>query len=194
MSTDTLERLLTQYDNEHATYKGLLQTLSLTAATGAAGAAGAAGTGAGASTLTSIITSQANLNALYTQIQNELEALGPLVDQNKASNNSIRQTIGINAPSLQARILNMQNKFAELKTELDKPIELEGNYQIAQTSMKSNFIKYILYLFFAIFVLGCLCLLYLYPSIEYLDTFIMALAAIVIIYYTYDYFQRQHVQ
>jgi hypothetical protein len=75
---------------------------------------------------------------------------------------------------------------------LEEPAKLDGNYEMSEIIQKSNFFKYILYLFFAIFVVACLGLLYFFPTAAYLDMFIMILAAIIIIYYSYDYFENRN--
>ena len=113
----------------------------------------------------------------------------------QANNNRIANQVATSsgASILSRQIDAMNTSYHALQTELLKPIELDGNFEVIQLKTESNFIKYMLYLFFAIFVIGCLCSLYFFPAALYLDMFILSLALIIGAYYCYEYFQTNNV-
>ena len=139
------------------------------------------------------------LTKLYTQINNQATTLDSLVKKATPYSDANRGIMSAGAPALMAQINEMNASFEALqdklnnKTDAYKFEELESSFEVAQTTTSSNFIKYMLYLFSAIFVLACLCLLYFFPSVAYLDMFILSLAIIIIVYYAYDYFQTRKI-
>jgi hypothetical protein len=137
------------------------------------------------------------LMKLYTEINRLATTLDSLVKKATPYSDANRGIMSAGAPALMAQINEMNASFEELqkklnnKTDAYKFEELTSSFEVSQTITSSNFIKYMLYLFSAIFVLACLCLLYFFPSVAYLDMFILSLAIIIIVYYAYDYFQTR---
>ena len=64
-------------------------------------------------------------------------------------------------------------------------------YEEEDLKTNSNFIKNMLYILFALFVIGCLVMIHLNPTEGKLDMFIMALGVIILVYYIYNYFQTR---
>lgn len=137
------------------------------------------------------------LMKLYTEINRLATTLDSLVKKATPYSDANRGIMSAGAPALMAQINAMNASFEELQEKLNnntdafKFKELTSRFEVSQTITSSNFIKYMLYLFSAIFVLACLCLLYFFPSVAYLDMFILSLAIIIIVYYAYDYFQTR---
>lgn len=128
----------------------------------------------------------------YTQINQNSTNLVNLIDTVDLTNNANRVRMDSGATKLLEKIAELQTTHSELVIRMsDNPNMLEGNYETSQLTTRSNFVKYVFYLLFAIVVVGCLCLLYFFPSAVYLDMFILALAGIIIVYYSYDYFQNR---
>jgi hypothetical protein len=142
---------------------------------------------------TAISNAQITLNSLYTQINTNAMSLTSLIEQVMPIGNGNRAKVDASVANLLEKIDEMQKTYHDFNTLLiDEPSKLDGNYELSNIKTNSNFFKYILYLFFAIFVIGCLSLLHFFPSSAYLDMFIMALAAIIIVYYGYDYFENRN--
>ena len=137
------------------------------------------------------------LMKLYTEINRLATTLDSLVKKATPYSDANRGIMSAGAPALMAQINAMNASFEELQEKLNnntdafKFKESTSMFEVSQTITSSNFIKYMLYLFSAIFVLACLCLLYFFPSVAYLDMFILSLAIIIIVYYAYDYFQTR---
>ena len=85
----------------------------------------------------------------------------------------------------------MNTEFVNLTAELNKPSELDGNYEVAQIKTTSSFMKKLLYFLLVIIVVGCLVMLKISPTEGKLDMFILGLGVIILVYYIYDYFQKR---
>jgi hypothetical protein len=146
-----------------------------------------------------IVNDKVALDNLYSEINTKVSAINNLINEIKSFGDANRSRVDINSTDLLKKLDEMTRSYEKLTENLMDPNsldqkmeELDGNYEESQIKTDSNFIKYMFYLFFAIFIIGCLCLLYFFPSIENLDMFILALAAIIIVYYAYDYFQTRN--
>ena len=138
-----------------------------------------------------IDTLKSQLNTIYNNIHDEAAKLVTLAPTMNSTNLATRQIVDSGASNLSSKIDALDDSYRKLMDKLQEPIKLDGNYEISKIKTSANFINYMLSLLFAIFVLICLCLLHFYPTLVYLDMFIMALAAIIIAYYGYDYFENR---
>jgi len=108
--------------------------------------------------------------------------------------NNILPMIKTNKAQTDASVLSFLNDFekmnAEFKAlaiELNKPIELEGNYEMTRIKTTANFGHYVLFLICTIFIFGCLIYVFNNPEVGNIDLFILALAVIILAYYLYMY-------
>jgi hypothetical protein len=131
---------------------------------------------------------------MFRQINNNSKNLTTLTNVVEPINDANRARVTADASNLLQQIQALQDSYSTLIETQSKnnPLQLEGNYEMTKLTVKSNFIKHMFYIVFAIIVVGCLCLLYFFPSTVYLDMFILTLAGIIIIYYAYDYFQNRN--
>ena len=67
---------------------------------------------------------------------------------------------------------------------------LDGDYESASIFQKEKFFKYVIFLIVTILVGTLLCLLLFKPDSELLDTFILVLAIILLVYYIYEYYSK----
>ena len=142
---------------------------------------------------TTLSNARITLESISAQLNSDITNLRTLIKQVVPKANANRARVDAGVGTLLAKIDEMQDVFNEYKQlVIDEPAQFDGNYEISKIKTKSNFFKYILYLFFAIFVIGSLCLLHFFPSSAYLDMFIMALAGVIIVYYGYDYFENRN--
>ena len=88
------------------------------------------------------------------------------------------------------KINDMNIAFTNLNTETLKPSELDGNYEVEQIKTKSNFMKHLFYIFFALILAGCLIFIHVAPSEGRLDMFILGLGVLILAYYIYDYYEK----
>ena len=180
---------------------------SSTTASGTTGSSTTGSSTAGSSTVTSNNTLQKaidnynttlsnariTLESISAQLNSDITNLRTLIKQVVPKANANRARVDAGVGTLLAKIDEMQDVFNEYKQlVIDEPAQFDDNYENSKIKTKSNFFKYILYLFFAIFVIGSLCLLHFFPSSAYLDMFIMALAGVIIVYYGYDYFENRN--
>ena len=85
----------------------------------------------------------------------------------------------------------MQSAFTDLNAAnlANDPTLLDGTYEEEELKTTSKFMRNILYILFAFFVIGCLVMIHFKPTEGKLDMFIMALGVIILVYYVYNYFQ-----
>ena len=127
------------------------------------------------------------LDELYGRIVQKIMALNSLVEKIAPKGTSNRAAIDANYANLLTQYHEMTKQYEELNTELNNKTDLlKGNYEVAQLSTTTNFLTYILYIFFAIFIIGCLIYVYMFPEAGNLDMFILALAVIILVYYIYE--------
>lgn len=86
---------------------------------------------------------------------------------------------------------NLKHTYAKLDEQLKKPLLLEGNYEISTIKVESRFSYYMLYIIFTLFIIGSLFIIFKNPEVGNLDTFILILAVMIIIYYIYEYIQMR---
>ena len=135
---------------------------------------------------------QANIAELDAQITQKINALNSLVSKVAPKGTANRAAIDANYTNILAQYTEMKSKYDELLTELQNPELLKGNYEVAQLTTNTKYFTYILYIFFTIFIIGCLIYLYMFPEAGNLDMFILALAVIIIVYYTYDVLLKKY--
>ena len=121
-----------------------------------------------------IISEINNINSLINRIS-------PRLDENRTKINS-------NVSKLINTFNVMNVEFDKLETELEKPVELNGHYEISKMKTSANYGNYIMFLLFAIFIIGCLIYIYKNPEGGNLDMFILGLALIILAYYLYEYY------
>ena len=121
-----------------------------------------------------IISELNNINSLINRIS-------PRIDENRTKINS-------NVSKLINTFNVMNVEFDKLEAELEKPIELIGHYEMSKMKTSANYGNYIMFLLFAIFIIGCLIYIYKNPEGGNLDMFILGLALIILAYYLYEYY------
>jgi len=131
-----------------------------------------------------IDTIYARISTLANTIHNSLIEVGREGNRNE-------ETIENNVTNLMNKINAMNVAFTNLKTETEKPSELDGNYEVAQIKTKSNFMKHLLYIIFALLIAGCLIFIQISPTEGRLDMFILGLGVIIFTYYVYDYYDKR---
>jgi hypothetical protein len=124
------------------------------------------------------------IKTLADTINSSLKLLAPTEQANSAA-------IQSNATNLINKINEMNTEFINLTAELNKPAELDGNYEFEQVKTTSNFMKKFLYFLLVIILVGCLVMLKIAPTEGKLDMFILGLGVIILVYYIYDYFQKR---
>ena len=88
------------------------------------------------------------------------------------------------------KINSMNTAFTNLRAEKEKPNELDGNYEVAETKTKSNFMKHLLYVLFGLILAGFLIFIHFFPTEGRLDMFILGLGVIILVYYIYEYYEK----
>ena len=133
---------------------------------------------------------------IYKEIV-EIKNLVKNILPNKVNNNA---EIGINSMKIEETILKIDDEMAKLayKTQqiMDNnpdydPELLEGKYQYTKLNTNTNFYKYVVYIFFALFIIVSLIYIYINPDETSLDMFIVSLAVFILMYYIYDYFKNK---
>ena len=167
-------------------------TNNVTNETAAVNAAAAARTAAEAyrSTLNNIKT---DIDLIYPKIQILTTTINSSLKQILPTETANSAAIQANATNLQSKINEMNAEFKNLSDKLAIPSELDGNYEVEQIKTTSNFMKKLLYIFFAIIVVGCLVMLTISPTEGKLDMFMLGLGVIVVAYYIYVYFQSRRI-
>ena len=156
--------------------------------------ADSSGNSAVLSAYTSTINSiKADIDKLYPKIMaiaTTIESSIQKVIPQEETNSAIIQT---NAVNLVNKIKAMNTEFIALNefNASNNPLEFDGNYEETKIKTTSHFMKYMLYIFFAIFIIVCLVMLNISPSESKLDMFILALGILIIMYYIYNYFQTR---
>ena len=133
-----------------------------------------------------IATVQTQMTTLESTINTSLQKIAP-----EEANYVAR--IQANSANLKNKITEMNTAFINLNIEkvATQQEELDGNYEVAELKTSSNFMKHMLYVLFALVVVGCLIHINISPTESKLDLFISALGGIILIYYGYDYFQTR---
>ena len=94
------------------------------------------------------------------------------------------------APLL-SQLNKLKTTYAELAVDLQKPVELEGNYEVSKIQVASNYSHFILFLLCTVFISVSLVYIFKNPEVGNLDMFILGLAVIILIYYIYEYIQKK---
>ena len=128
------------------------------------------------------------LNTKRSFIINELNNINSLINRISPRIDENRTKINSNVSKLINTFNVMNVEFDKLEAELEKPIELNGHYEMSKMKTSSNYGNYIMFLLFAIFIIGCLIYIYKNPEGGNLDMFILGLALIILAYYLYEYY------
>lgn len=142
--------------------------------------------------------SPSGLKQMRTNINNEVNDIYNLVKKIMPDKTNFQSAMVINVNKLIETMNQLKQteelyeaKKEKLKEETpnyDSEI-LEGNYQNTLFTSNSNFYKYIVYLFFTIFVFGSVIYIYMKPEESNLDMFMLAFALSILLYYIYDYYK-----
>jgi hypothetical protein len=129
-------------------------------------------------------------DGLNIQIKKKASDINTLITQLTNPQAANQNRIKENVEKLQEEIAVMQREVDEYAKKTNLPTELDGNYEVTSIHTTSSFYKYILYFFVTIFVIGCLVVIYWFPTLasEKIDYFMLALAGIIAVYYIQDYF------
>ena len=147
------------------------------------------------------ISAMTAYNSMVTSIKADIDTLYPkILDLSKTINTNLNLASTaktINETSIQNNVTKLMNKidamnkaFTNLNIEANKPTELNGDYEVAQLTTKSSFMKHLLYIFFALLIAGCLIFINISPTEGKLDMFILGLGVVILVYYIYDYLQK----
>jgi hypothetical protein len=133
------------------------------------------------------------LDIMYDVIKKSGSDINNLIQQLSPLQAAQQNLIKTNIPILLKEIDDMQIELVTFDKNKNQPTELDGNYEVTSIQTTSNFYKYILYFFVTFFIIGCLVVIYWFPTLasEKIDYFILALAGIIIIYYLWDYFANK---
>ena len=116
---------------------------------------------------------------------------------NKVNNNA---EIKFNSMKIEETILKIDDEMAKLAYKTQQIIDnnpdydpelLEGKYQYTKLNTNTSFYNYIMYIFFALFIIVSLIYIYIHPDETSLDMFIVSLAVFILMYYIYDYFKNK---
>ena len=121
-----------------------------------------------------------NILKIANTINSSIKKVGP-------EGVTIDAAIQTNAANLVNKIQVMNSEFNKLNVfnKTNDPNELEGNYEESKIKTTSSFIRNMLYILFALFVIGCLVMININPTESKLDMFILALGVIILVYYIY---------
>ena len=139
------------------------------------------------STISSIKT---DIDTLYTKILNMSQTINNILNLAISSENNNEISIQNNVSNLMSKIDAMNKAFSNLNAEASMPSKLDGEYEVTQLTIKSNFMKHLLYVLFALLIAGCLIFINISPTEGKLDMFILGLGVIIFVYYIYDYFSK----
>jgi hypothetical protein len=136
---------------------------------------------------------KADIDTLYGNIMTLSNTItASVASSTTAGTETINRTrIANNVNTLTTKITQMNAAFEDLRSKQDKPLELEGHFEVAETKVSSSFMKHWLYILFALVVGGCLIFIHMSPTEGKLDMFILALGGIILVYYGYDYFKTR---
>lgn len=136
---------------------------------------------------------QLDIEFLYEEIMRLSNELDNMLQTSVAEGDNNRDKIRLNTTTLIEQVEKMNAALHDLnENNISDSIKLlDGVYEEQDLKTNSNFIKNMLYLLFALFVIGCLVMIHLNPTEGKLDMFIMALGVIILVYYIYNYFQTR---
>ena len=132
-----------------------------------------------------------DIDTLYSQMSNLANTIKNSLIQVTNEGTRNETSIHSNVTNLMSKIEEMNVAFNNLKIETEKPSELDGNYEVTKIKTTSNFMKHLLYIFFALLLAGCLIFINISPTEGRLDMFILGLGVIILTYYIYDYYERK---
>jgi hypothetical protein len=132
-------------------------------------------------------SSEATQDTKSAKIVGEINEINDLIASTLPSMNDNIEKKDSNKEMLLNQVNQLKITYNKLMEDLKKPISLDGTYQVSVIQAHSNFSKYILYLLFAIFIVGSLIYIFKNPEVGNLDMFIMVLAVFIFIYYTYEF-------
>ncbi len=131
------------------------------------------------------------LSVMSDEILIELNELKRLI---KSTENSVENNINhkdSNIPILLSHFEQLKTTYEELQKDLQKPIELDGNYEMTSIRVSSKYSNYLLFLLITLFMIGSLIYIFKNPEVGNLDMFIIAVAIIIFVYYIYEYIQAR---
>ena len=138
------------------------------------------------------------LKQMRTNITNEVNDIYNLVKQIMPKKTTFKSSIEVNINKI-SQTMNELQQAEELYEAKKKKLEeetpnydsdiLEGNYQTTLLTSNSSFYKYIVYIFFTIFVIASVIYIYMNPEESNLDMFMLAFAISILLYYIYDYYK-----
>lgn len=140
----------------------------------------------------------AGLKQMRTNINNEVNNIYNLVKKIMPNKTNFQSAIAINVNKLTETMNKLQQAEELYNTKKEKLEEetpnydseiLEGNYQTTLLTSNSSFYRYVVYLFFSIFVIGSVIFIYMNPEESNLDMFMIAFAISILLYYVYDYYK-----
>jgi len=123
------------------------------------------------------------------KIVEEINEINELIMSTLPTKNDNIKYKDLNTQILLDQVNELKKTYEKLLEDLNKPIQLEGTYQVSKIQTASNYSRYILYLLFAIFIVGSLIYIFKNPEVGNLDMFIMVLAIIIFIYYIHEFIQ-----
>lgn len=138
------------------------------------------------------------LTQMRTNISNEVNDIYNLVKKIMTNKTNFQSAMVFNVNKL-TQTMNQLKQTEELYEAKKQKLEeetpnydskiLEGNYQSTLLTSNSSFYRYIVYLFFSIFVVGSVIFIYIKPEESNLDMFMLAFAISILLYYIYDYYK-----
>ena len=140
----------------------------------------------------------AGLKQMRTNISNEVNDIYNLVKKIMPNKTNFQNAIALNVNKLTETMNKLEEAEELYRTKKQKLEEetpnydseiLEGNYQTTLLTSNSSFYRYIVYLFFSIFVIGSVIFIYMKPEESNLDMFMLAFAISILLYYIYDYYK-----
>jgi len=136
---------------------------------------------------------QADIEILYQIIMGFSTSVDNMLQTSVSEGDNNRDKIRENTTILMEQVEKMNAALHDLNENniSDKIKLLDGVYEEEDLKTNSNFIKNMLYILFALFIIGCLVMIHLNPTEGKLDMFIMALGVIILVYYIYNYFQTR---
>ena len=132
---------------------------------------------------------KADIDKIYLEISTLSNTINSSLVKLEKKGTVYETSIQTNVNTLLKKIEDMNKAFINLKTETEKPNELDGSYEVSQMKTSSNFMKHLLYILFALLIGGCLIFINIFPTEGKLDMFILGLGVIVLVYYIYDYYE-----
>jgi hypothetical protein len=138
--------------------------------------------------ITDILDNESERDAQNNKILAEIDVIQKMLNGTLIPEGETNTMYKDNATGkLVAQLNELQTTYAELVSELKKPVELEGNYEMSGIKTNAIFSNYMLIVLFTLLLLGALIYIFQNPEVGNLDIFILGLGIVILIYYIYEY-------